>query len=104
MIPVHEELYPRERDPLQEERERLRFRILKGVYEHGWKGGENPVRALDIGLAMGLSREELFRTVVDLTQRSYLSFCSAGPQVCITDKGVAYVEGGAGRRRSIRDG
>lgn len=93
----------RQRDPQQEERERVRFDILRSVYERGWAEGETPVRALDVGLAMGLSREEIFRTVLDLTQRSYLSFCAAGPQVCITDKGVAYLEKGAGRRHSIRE-
>lgn len=114
MIPAQEELLPRgedegnarqvrERDPQQEERERVRFDILRGVYERSWTEGAPPVRALDIGLAMGLSREEIFRTVLDLTQRSYLSFCSAGPQVSITEKGAAYLENIAGRRRSIRD-
>ena len=98
-----EQRQARERDPVQEERERVRFDILRSVYERNWREGAVPVRALDIGLAMGLSREELFRTVLDLTQRSYLSFCSAGPQVTITEKGVTFMETGAGRRRSIRD-
>lgn len=100
---VHEELIIRERDPLQERRERLRYEILKGVYERGWPDTGGPVRALDIGLMMGMSREELFRVVLDLTHRSYLSFCAAGPQVRITERGVAFLEKGAGRRRSIRD-
>lgn len=99
----HDEAPPRQRDLKQEERERLRFDILKNVYERHWSQGETPVRTLDIGLAMGLSREELLETVQELTQRSYLSFSSPGPQVSITEKGVAYMEGGAGQRRSIRD-
>ena len=48
-------------------------------------------------------REDVFRTVVDLTHRSYLSFCAAGPQVCITEKGIAYLQKGAGRRHSVRE-
>ena len=113
MYSAQEELIPREddrrsdgahqRDPAREKRERVRFDILRNVYERCWSEGDAPVRALDIGLAMGLSREEIFRTVLDLTQRSYLSICAAGPQVCITEKGIAYVQKGAGRRRSIRD-
>jgi hypothetical protein len=111
MIPAQEELIPREdpgerprqRDAAQEQRERVRFDILRSVYERCWSEGNAPVRALDIGLAMGLSREEIFRTVLDLTQRSYLSFCAAGPQVCITEKGMTYMQKGAGRRRSIRE-
>jgi hypothetical protein len=100
---IYEELILRERDPRREERERRRYEILKGVHELGWPDTGRPVRALDIGLTMGMSREELFRAVFDLTQRSYLSFCAAGPQVRITERGVAILEKGAGRRRSIRD-
>ena len=113
MYSAHEELIPRandrrsdgarQRDPTQEKRERIRFDILRNVYERCWSESDAPVRALDVGLAMGLSREEIFRTVLDLTQRSYLSFCAAGPQVCITEKGIAYLQKGAGRRRSIRE-
>lgn len=104
MNTVQEELVPRGRDPEVEQRERLRYRILRGVYERGWAAAEQPVRALEVGLALGLSREELFRTVLDLTHRSFLTFCSAGPQVRITEKGVAYLERGARRRQSIREG
>jgi hypothetical protein len=93
----------RQRDAMREKRERIRFDILRNVYERSWSEGDTPVRALDVGLAMGLSREEIFRTVLDLTQRSYLSFCAAGPQVCITDKGIAYLQKGAGRRHSVRE-
>jgi hypothetical protein len=106
LIPKEDDRRPdgvRQRDPTQEKRERIRFDILRNVYERCWAEGDTPVRALDVGLAMGLSREEIFRTVLDLTQRSYLSFCAAGPQVCITEKGIAYLQKGAGRRHSIRE-
>ena len=103
MYAAQEDLMPRGRDALQERREQVRYQILKGVYERGWTARDRPVPALDIGLTMGLSREELFRTVLDLTHRSFLKFCGAGPQVCITDEGVSYIEAGARRRRSVRD-
>jgi hypothetical protein len=103
MNPAQAELVYRERDPQREERERVRYGVLKGIYERAWSSRDRPVRALDIGITMGLSREELFRAVLDLTQRCFLSFCAAGPQVRITQKGVDYLEAEARRRRSIRD-
>lgn len=103
MNTAQEELVPRERDGDMEQRERLRYEVLVGVYERGWPDAGEPVRALDVGVALGVAREDLFRTVVDLTHRSFLTFCSAGPQVRITEKGVEYVERVARRRRSIRD-
>lgn len=103
MSSAHEELIPRERDDDMEQRERLRYEVLVGVYERGWPDSGEPVRALDVGVALGIPREDLFRTVVDLTHRSFLSFCAAGPRVRITEKGAEYVERLARRRRSIRD-
>lgn len=102
MIQAQQEPPSRERDTRREERERRRFEVLRGVYERSTSVGANPVRALDIGLAIGLSREEVFRTVLDLTQGRYLSFCAAGPQVSITERGIAYLQRGAGKRRSVR--
>lgn len=93
----------RQRDSRREERERIRFQVLKGLYELGWPQREQPVRAVEVGSKLGISREALFRAVLELTHRHFLRFCAAGPKVRVTEEGAAYIEQGAGRRKSIRD-
>lgn len=84
--------------------EQLRYRILCAVYERVDGRCEQPVTGTAIGAALNLHYEDLFRVVRDLERKGYLLDLGAGAHLCITSKGMRYIEEGAGRRRSIRHG
>jgi hypothetical protein len=104
MLQILQDMEPgRRRDPAAELRERLRYRVLMEIY--GRSGGrcETPVAGLLVGEALGLSREETFRTIHFLAHHGFLDYRGAGPRICITEKGIRFLERDAGRRRSVRD-
>ena len=82
--------------------ERLRYAVLSTIYERAGASCEQTVTGTDIGAALNLRFEDLFRVVHFLEFHGFLKYLDAGPRVCITDKGLRYVEELAGRRRSIR--
>lgn len=84
-------------------REQLRYRVLAWVYEQTGTNCELPVTGTQIGAALGLPYEELYRVIHFLEDRGYLSYRGAGPRVCITEKGISYLEIDARKRRSIRN-
>lgn len=92
------------RDRLQERREQDRYRVLRAVHARTGADCTLTISGLEVGEALGLSREEIFRAVQFLAQRGLLHYVGAGPRVCITPKGVEYLAVRAGRRRSVRDG
>lgn len=94
---------PRPRDRAAERRERQRYEILEGVYQRTGENCETPVSGLQVGQERGLRREETFRCVQHLAQRGYLFYVGAGPRVCITPRGIRYLNQESGRRRSVRD-
>ena len=104
MNPIPEQPVLRNRDRAREEREQTRFRMLQAVYERAGARCEVPVFGLELGAALGLPREETFRAIYELAHRGFLSYRGAGPKVGIAEKGIAYLEREAGRRRSVRDG
>jgi DNA-binding IclR family transcriptional regulator len=83
--------------------EQLRYAVLKYVYERAGQHCEVVVKGSEIGAALDLRYENLFRITHFLERRGYLAYLGEGPRVCITFQGIEYMEVLAGRRRSIRD-
>lgn len=83
-------------------REQLRYQVLQWVYEHAGATCSIPVTGSQIGAALHIPYEELYRVIHYLDDRGYLGYLSAGPTVCITVKGIRYLEHEARNRRTIR--
>jgi hypothetical protein len=82
--------------------ERLRYSILETVYHRAGGSCEQVVTGAEIGATLGLRYEDLFRVIHFLEHHGYLTYLGSGPRVCITDKGLRYIEEFAARRRSVR--
>jgi predicted transcriptional regulator len=83
-------------------REQLRYSVLELVFQRTGSNCELSVTGSEIGAALELPYEELYRVVHYLENRGFLNYRGAGPRVCITTKGIRYLEELSGRRRSIR--
>jgi Mn-dependent DtxR family transcriptional regulator len=83
--------------------ERLRYEVLKALYEKCQGQSGRVMRVAGFGECLGVWPEELFRGVEFLDRHGYVTYHGAGPEVSITSKGVEYLERKAARRRSIRD-
>lgn len=84
-------------------RERKRYEVLQRIYQRAEGDCALEMHAREVGTEMGLTPEETFQIVHFLESRGFLAYLGAGPRICITEKGVRYIEREAGRRRSIRD-
>lgn len=82
--------------------EQLRYRILKAIYDRTGGRCERVVTGSEIGAYLDLRYEDLFRVVHFLEHHSFLQYLGAGPRVCLTGKGLRYIEEVAGKRKSIR--
>lgn len=83
-------------------REQLRYQVLDWVYDRTGADCSLTVTGTQIGAGLGLSYEELYRIIHFLEDRGYLSYLGVGPRVCITEKGVRYLETESRKRKSIR--
>lgn len=83
--------------------EQLRYRILRTVYERSGGRCEGIVTGSEIGMLLDLRYEDLFRVIHFLEHHRYIEYLGIGPRVCITEKGIRYIETVALRRRSVRD-
>ena len=83
--------------------ERLRYEVLSTIYELAGAVCQRAVTGTQIGAALDLRYEDLFRAIQYLEQRGFVKHLDSGPRVCITPKGLRYVEELAGRRRSLRE-
>jgi DNA-binding IclR family transcriptional regulator len=93
---------PRRRDPLVERQERRRYALLQAIFQRTGEDCQRTITAVQVGEALGITREETFRLIQFLAQHGYLGYLGAGPRVCMTDRGVKYLRDGAGRRHSVR--
>jgi hypothetical protein len=82
--------------------ERLRYSILETVYNQAGGHCDKVVTGAEVGAVLDLRYEDLFRGIHFLEHHGYLTYLGSGPRVCITEKGVRYVEELAVRRRSVR--
>jgi hypothetical protein len=82
--------------------EQLRYQVLRAVYDKGGARCERTVTGTTIGADLDLRYEDLFRVIHFLEFNGFLNYLGAGPRVCITQKGIHYVDEAAGRRKSLR--
>lgn len=82
--------------------EQLRYRVLHWVYERAGGTCTHTVTGEEIGAGLELRYEDLFRVVYFLESHHYLFRMDTGFRVCVTPKGIRYIEQAAGRRRSLR--
>lgn len=83
--------------------ERMRYEVLAALYGECARVPGCAVHFSRFAHELGAWREELFRAVEWLDRKGYVVYHGAGPVVSITEKGTAYIEREAGKRRSIRD-
>lgn len=89
---------------LQREREeRMRFEVLELIFTSVGRQPEAEINVSDFVHQLGTWHAELFRVVEWLDRSGLVRYCGAGPTVCLTPRGIAYMTDGAGRRRSVRD-
>lgn len=89
-----------DRDLVREEK--LRYSILSFVYQRAGANCEVAVTGPEIGAELQLGLESLYSAITFLNRAGYLAEGGVGPRVCITPKGVEYMEVLAGRRKSVR--
>jgi hypothetical protein len=92
-----------ERDDLAERQQRNAYVVLLHVYTHALTTEDSPeiaVEALERDLA--LPRQEARALVWRLVRHGYLREVPGRTEVALTPAGQAYLERGAGRRRSVR--
>ena len=82
--------------------ERLRYDVLRAAYDRAGADCARSVSAAEIGAGLDVRHEDLFRIVYVLDSRHYLRCVGPGPRVCITERGIRYIEEEAGRRRTLR--
>ena len=82
--------------------ERLRYRILREIYESTGANCVRTMTACEIGTNLSIAYEDLYRVVNYLAEHEFLFAVGEGPRVCITPRGIRYIEKAAGRRSTIR--
>lgn len=83
--------------------ERLRFSVLRAVYEIAAGGPTVVVNASHFPTLLSIPAERIFAVVEFLSREGYLAYRGAGPRVALTERGVEYVEAAARRRGTLRD-
>jgi hypothetical protein len=84
--------------------ERLCYQVLRAVYERA--GGDCTATTTGAVLQSDLpiDADDLFRILRLLEEHRYLFRVGPGPELCITPKGIRYIEWAAGRRQTLRIG
>lgn len=83
--------------------ERLRFAILRAVYEAVSFDSADEINASRFATALSVPLERVFAVVEFLSREGYLAYRGAGPRVSLTQRGIDYVEAESGRRGTLRD-
>lgn len=83
--------------------ERLRFEILRGVYENAHGDPAVEVNASRFAGALAVPLEQVFAVVEFLSREGYLAYRGAGPRVALTRRGIDYLQDDSGRRGTLRD-
>ncbi|CAN5829999.1 hypothetical protein BH23GEM3_BH23GEM3_03430 [soil metagenome] len=93
----------RERDLEAEWREQRRYALLERLYLLTGDDCSAVVYDRQMEAELGVPGEEAASLTDELIQLRYLAHIGEGQQVCITEKGLAFLQKGAWRRRSIRE-
>ena len=83
--------------------ERLRFEVLRGVYEVAEGDASMEVNASRFADVLSIPLEQVFAIVEFLSREGYLAYRGAGPRVSVTARGIDYVADDSGRRGTLRD-
>lgn len=83
--------------------ERLRFAVLRGVYELAGGDASVEVNASRFAPDFSIPLEQVFAIVEYLSREGYLAYQGAGPRVSLTPRGIEYLEDDSGRRGTLRD-
>lgn len=83
--------------------ERLRFDILRSVYEVAAADTGVEINAARFAGVLAVPLERIFAVVEFLSREGYLVYRGAGPRIALTQRGVEYVQGDSGRRGTLRD-
>lgn len=88
---------------IRQREERLRYEVLRCVYQRAGLGCDLEVDGAHVAMALGLRLGEVDRIAYYLARRGHLASAEGGSRMRITESGVRYVEEVARRRRSVRD-
>lgn len=93
------------REKEKQREERMRYQVLHMLYESANRCADFEISVGGFVSRLGVWRDQLFRTLAYLDAEGYIRYSETaeGASVCLTVKGVDYIEVEAGRRRSIRD-
>jgi hypothetical protein len=85
--------------------ERMRYEVLVMLYEAVGRCVDFPVDVSGFVRRLGVWEDELRRVLQYLGDRGYIRYLAEGSEVsvCLSVKGVDYIEKDARRRKSIRD-
>ena len=89
-------------EPFDWREERLRYQVLRFIFDTVGSDCELVVTASQIGTALALGFDDVLRIEMWLDAHGYVHHLGGGGRVCLTARGIAYLEGEGGRRRSLR--
>lgn len=81
----------------------MRYEVLDMLYRAAGGKVDAQRNAWGFAIDLGIWHAELFRVVEWLTSKGLVRYCGAGPLVCLTVRGAAYLERAGTQRRAIRD-
>lgn len=82
--------------------ERLRYHVLRFIYDHVGPNCDITLSSAQIGVALALTAGDVIRIVSWLDERGYVNQFGSRPDICLTPKAIKYLEISADRRRSVR--
>lgn len=91
------------RDPEEEDWERRRYAFLEQLYLLTGDNCERGVSPGEVEVHLETSVAAHVREVEDLVRLGYVQHVGSGGEICITEKGIGYLQKDAWKRRSIRD-
>lgn len=81
----------------------MRFEVLTMLYRASEGRVDAERNAWGFATDLGIWHAELFRIVEWLASQGLIRYCGAGPIVCLTERGIDFLERPGERRRSIRE-
>ena len=82
----------------------MRFEVLDMLYQAADRCADFPVEVGGFVRKLGVWQDELDRVIRYLTDQQYIRLAGELPRtVCLTVKGIDYIERDSHRRRTIRD-
>jgi DNA-binding IclR family transcriptional regulator len=88
--------------PIDWRDERLRYQVLRLVYDRVGPDCLAVLTGTEIGAALALNEEDVLRVVEWLAEHGYVRHYGSRPNVCLTERGIEYLESAARRRQSLR--